>query len=57
MNEKTFLVPYYNLFVLQTGCTQTYIVDTQRIIHIAGFDITKTNNSKGRSYSQNTRMV
>lgn len=43
--------------VLQTGCTQTYIVDTQRIIHVAGFDVTKTKDSKGRFYSQSTHMV
>lgn len=34
-------------FILQTGCTQTYIVDTQRIIHIAGFDITKNKRFQG----------
>ncbi|AVR30596.1 Ger(x)C family spore germination protein [Bacillus thuringiensis] len=34
-------------FVLQTGCTQTYIVDAQRIIHIAGFDITKNKKFQG----------
>lgn len=44
-------------FVLQTGCTQTYIVDAQRIIHIAGFDITKTKDSKELFCSQSTHMV
>ncbi|AFQ08777.1 TPA: Ger(x)C family spore germination protein [Bacillus pacificus] len=34
-------------FFLQTGCTQTYIVDTQRIIHVAGFDITKNKRFQG----------
>ena len=42
MNEKILLHLIIIFFVLQTGCTQTYIVDAQRIIHIAGFDITKT---------------
>ncbi|MGM2610609.1 Ger(x)C family spore germination protein [Bacillus cereus group sp. BceL008] len=34
-------------FFLQTGYTQTYIVDTQRIIHVAGFDITKNKRFQG----------
>ena len=57
MNEKLLLYIIIIFFILQTGCTQTYIVDTQRIIHIVGFDITKTNNSKELSYSQNTHGV
>ena len=44
MNEKILLHLIIIFFVLQTGCTQTYIVDAQRIIHIAGFDITKQNS-------------
>ncbi|MED1055584.1 Ger(x)C family spore germination protein [Bacillus mycoides] len=35
------------LFLLQSGCTQTYIVDTQRIIHVGGFDITKDKKFRG----------
>ncbi|WP_459500358.1 Ger(x)C family spore germination protein [Bacillus sp. C1] len=31
----------------QFGCTQTYIVDTQRIIHVAGFDLTKDKKFQG----------
>lgn len=57
MNEKILLHLIIIFFILQTGCTQTYIVDTQRIIHIAGFDITKTKDSKELSYSLNTHMV
>ncbi|KFN04485.1 Ger(x)C family spore germination protein [Bacillus clarus] len=34
-------------FLLQSGCTQTYIVDTQRIIHVGGFDITKNKKFRG----------
>ncbi|KEK24235.1 Ger(x)C family spore germination protein [Bacillus gaemokensis] len=35
------------LLCFQFGCTQTYTVDTQRIIHIAGFDITKNKKFQG----------
>ncbi|PEY30118.1 spore gernimation protein GerC [Bacillus cereus] len=35
------------LLCFQTACTQTYTVDTQRIIHIAGFDITKDKKFQG----------
>ena len=53
MNEKILLhLIIIIFFILQTGCTQTYIVDTQRIIHIAGFDITKTKDSKELFYSR-----
>ncbi|HEK9101787.1 Ger(x)C family spore germination protein [Bacillus pfraonensis] len=31
----------------QFGCTQTYIVDTQRMIQVAGFDITKDKKFQG----------
>lgn len=47
MNEKISLHLIIIFFVLQTGCTQTYIVDAQRIIHIAGFDITKNKKFQG----------
>lgn len=45
---KKFLLHLIILFFfLQTGCTQTYIVDAQRIIHVAGFDITKNKRFQG----------
>lgn len=34
-------------FLFQTGCTKSYTVDTQRIIHVAGFDITEDNKFRG----------
>ncbi|PFN08562.1 MULTISPECIES: Ger(x)C family spore germination protein [Bacillus cereus group] len=35
------------LLCFQTACTQTNIVDSQRIIHVAGFDITKDKKFQG----------
>ncbi|MGM2835591.1 Ger(x)C family spore germination protein, partial [Bacillus cereus group sp. Bce025] len=45
--KKLLLYIIIIFFILQTGCTQTYIVDTQRIIHIVGFDITKNKQFQG----------
>ncbi|MGG1164994.1 MULTISPECIES: Ger(x)C family spore germination protein [Bacillus cereus group] len=35
------------ILIFQSGCTQPNIVDTQRIIHVSGFDITKDNKFRG----------
>ena len=35
------------ILIFQSGCTQTNIVDTQRIIHVGGFDITKDKKFRG----------
>ncbi|MED0982738.1 Ger(x)C family spore germination protein [Bacillus paramycoides] len=35
------------IFIFQSGCTQPNIVDTQRIIHVGGFDITKDKQFRG----------
>ncbi|PFN29375.1 spore germination protein GerYC [Bacillus cereus] len=35
------------VLIFQSGCTQPNIVDTQRIIHIGGFDITKDKKFRG----------
>ena len=35
------------ILIFQSGCTQPNIVDTQRIIHVGGFDITKDKKFRG----------
>ncbi|HDR6311800.1 TPA: Ger(x)C family spore germination protein [Bacillus cereus] len=35
------------ILIFQSGCTETSIVDTQRIIHVSGFDITKDKKFRG----------
>ncbi|AKR07912.1 Ger(X)C family germination protein [Bacillus cereus BAG1X2-3] len=35
------------VLIFQSGCTQANIVDTQRIIHVGGFDITKDKQFRG----------
>ncbi|MED0940088.1 spore gernimation protein GerYC [Bacillus cereus] len=35
------------VLIFQSGCTQPNIVDTQRIIHVGGFDITKDKKFRG----------
>lgn len=32
------------ILIVQSGCTEAYIVDTQRMIHVGGFDIIKDKN-------------
>ncbi|MEI5893215.1 Ger(x)C family spore germination protein [Bacillus cereus] len=35
------------ILIFQSGCTEANIVDTQRIIHVGGFDIRKDKNFRG----------
>ena len=38
------------ILIFQSGCTEANIVDTQRMIHIGGFDIIKDKNFAGQFY-------
>ena len=44
----------FRLFIIillfQSGCTEENIVDTQRMIHVGGFDIIKDKNFAGQFY-------
>lgn len=35
------------ILIVQSGCTEAYIVDTQRMIHVGGFDIIKDKKFRG----------
>ncbi|MBG9721678.1 Ger(x)C family spore germination protein [Bacillus sp. TH22] len=45
--KNTLLCFAIIILIFQSGCTQPNIVDTQRMIHIGGFDITKDKKFRG----------
>ena len=46
-NEKYFIMLFIIILIFQSGCTEANIVDTQRMIHIGGFDIIKDKKFRG----------
>lgn len=56
-NEKYFLCFFIIILIFQSGCTEAHIVDTQRMIHVGGFDITKTKNFAEQFYIRITQKA
>ena len=48
---KNIFYAFHYHFNFQSGCTEAHIVDTQRMIHVGGFDITKTKISRNNFIS------
>ena len=46
-NENIFLCFFIIILIFQSGCTEEHIVDTQRMIHVGGFDIIKDKKFRG----------
>ena len=45
--KNIFLCFFIIILIFQSGCTEEHIVDTQRMIHVGGFDIIKDKKFRG----------
>lgn len=55
--KNIFLCFFIIILIFQSGCTEAHIVDTQRMIHVGGFDITKNKNFAEQFYIRITQKA